>query len=264
MTRRQILGLAPLLLITSTAICRGAVSRAEVIDIAETYSRHEWVPTEQHAFHGRDQRGIRVDTPDIAFRPRNARRGWWMPGRVNRGIPYMWGGFSSIVEFDEGLRGGKFAGDIHTRKKRRELEQVVSGQAVGIDCSGLVSRCWKLPRSYSTRELPRLCQALPSARDLRAGDILNTKSAHVFLFKEWVDARKRRLRVYEAGSPPTWKVLLGAIPLDVLERKGYKAYRYKEITDSLPAAASFRGRPDARPNAHRNASLSPALPVPRG
>jgi hypothetical protein len=249
-----------MLLITSTAICREAVSRAEVIQIAETYWRHEWLPTEQHAFHGRDQRGVRVDTPDVAFKPPNAQRGWWVPGRVNRGIPYMWGGFSSIVEFDEGLRGGKFAGDIYTQQKRRELERAVSGEAVGIDCSGLVSRCWKLPRSFSTRELPRLCKALPSARDLRAGDILNTKNAHVLLFKEWVDGRKRRLRVYEAGSPPTWKVLLGTIRLDVLERKGYKAYRYQEIVESLPEAPSLRGRPDARPNARRIASLSPALP----
>jgi len=35
--------------------------------------------------------------------------------------------------------GRKFAGDIYTQRKRRELEGAVSGEAVGIDCSGLVS-----------------------------------------------------------------------------------------------------------------------------
>ena len=59
-------------------------------------------------------------------------------------MPYQWGGFSSTEEFLQGLKAGKAAGDVYTAEKRRLLEAAVSKQAVGIDCSGLISRCWRL------------------------------------------------------------------------------------------------------------------------
>ena len=199
--------------------------------MAEHYVNFRWKPTVANAFHGLDPEGIRVNTPDAAFENAGSRPGWWEPGRTNVGVPYMWGGFSSLREFRDGIKKGYYAGDVYTQEKRRLLENAVSRHAVGIDCSGLISRCWGLERSYSTRELPGLCVPLASYEDLQPGDILNSHNNHVLLFKEFADKDHKRLIAYEAGSPPTWKVLRDSISIPLLKSYGYKALRYKMIKE---------------------------------
>jgi hypothetical protein len=105
----------------------------------------------------------------------------------------------------------------------------VSQDAVGIDCSGYISRCWKLPRSYSTRELPGLCIPLKSWDELKPGDILNTHNAHVLLFEDWYDAGRTAVIVYETGCPPTWKVTRHGLKRKPLEDWGYQAFRYRNM-----------------------------------
>jgi len=206
-------------------LVRDYVHRGETIATARAYLDHEWLPERSHIFHGNDSSGIRVDTPDIGI----GERGWWRVGRVNRGMPYKWGGFDTPGSFDAGLAEGKFAGDIYSAEKRRQLDGAVSRQAVGIDCSGFISRCWKLPRSYSTRELPSISIELGSYEQLQAGDILNVHNKHVLLFEKFTDASKTQMVVYEAGSPPSWKVLRNQTPVAFLKGLGYKPYRYKNI-----------------------------------
>lgn len=203
-----------------------SVTRAETLKIARRYLLHEWTGNDRNAFHGRDADGVRVDTADIAFSPKGGRPGWWRTDRKNVGMPYSWGGFDTPESFDAGLRAGKLAGDIYTLEKRRRLDAAVSKHTVGIDCSGLISRCWKLPRSYSTRELAALCEPLADFSQMKPGDIFNLHNAHVLLFAGWEDAGKTRLSAYEAGSPPTWKVLLNTMSLKFLTDKGYTAWRY--------------------------------------
>jgi len=207
------------------------VRRKEAIALAEEYARFRWKPSLANAFHGLDRDGIRVDTPDCAFSNPGSRPGWWIPGRTNVGVPYMWGGFSSLSEFQEGIVNGWYAGDVYTREKRLRLESAVSRHAVGIDCSGLISRCWGLERSYSTRELPALCLPLASYEALKPGDILNSDNNHVLLFCAFADKDHKRIIAYEAGSPPTWKVLKDSISVPMLKSFGYKPWRYKNIVD---------------------------------
>ncbi len=208
-----------------------SVKRGEALRIARSYLLHEWTADDRNALHGHDADGVRVDTPDAAFSPKGVRPGWWRADQKNVGMPYMWGGFDTPESFDAGLRAGKFAGDIYTLEKRRLLDRAVSKHAVGIDCSGLISHCWKLPRSYSTRELTALCEPLPDFARMKPGDILNRHNAHVLLFAGWEDAKKTRLSAYEAGSPPTWKVLLNSMRLTFLTDKGYTAWRYRGMKE---------------------------------
>jgi hypothetical protein len=210
---------------------RAQVTRAEALETAHAYLTFNWTPSERNVCHGNDPDGIRVDTPDIGFRPAETRPGWWVPNRRNIGVPYMWGGFSSLDEFAEGVRAGKFAGDIYTTQKRVLLEKAVSKHVIGIDCSGLISRCWRLDRCYSTREFPSLCLRLSSYHELKPGDILNSFNNHALLFYRFKDAREERLLAYEAGSPPTWKVLLNDIPVAMLKDQGFVPYRYARIRD---------------------------------
>jgi hypothetical protein len=202
------------------------VTRAEALAMAEQYRSHQWMPQAANVLHGDDKEGIRVDTPDISYE--EGIPGWWRAGVMATGVPYQWGGFSSLEEFDAGVKAGLAAGDVYTSAKRKMLDDAVSKHAVGVDCSGFISRCWKLPRSYSTRELPFLCQKIEWA-DLEPGDIVNTHNAHVLLFAGWVDGRKAKLTAYETGSPPTWKVLKHDLGVEWLKSMGYQPYRYYGI-----------------------------------
>ncbi|HET6406341.1 MAG TPA: hypothetical protein VFG14_00555 [Chthoniobacteraceae bacterium] len=207
------------------------VNRAEAIAMAERYCSHAWTATEKNIYHGNDPNGIRVDSPNAGYKPQEGRGGWWEAGKKNVGIPYMWGGFDTPETFDAGLKEGKSAGDIYTLAKRKLLDDGVSTHAVGIDCSGFISRCWKLPRSFSTRELPGLCEPVPDLASLKPGDIFNTHNAHVVLFAGWTNPERTELLFYEAGSNPEWRVALQKAQLSFLLDKGYTAWRYRGMKD---------------------------------
>lgn len=230
------LRLVPLLIalfVVSCAAPQGGsgVTRAECMAIAETYRTHRWQPTTANILHGPDADGIQVDTPDIGYRKKGTFPGWWVPGQVNEGIPYQWGGFATPQEFDRDIASGKAAGDIYTEEKRRLLDAAVSRHATGIDCSGFISRCWRLPRSYSTRQLEGLCKMVSSWQDLRPGDILNIWNKHALLFAGWADENHERIIAYEIGAPPHWLVVRHSINLIWLAEQGYSALRYEGMRE---------------------------------
>lgn len=204
------------------------VSRKEALAIAETYRTALWRPTQVNVRHGRDSLGIQVDTPDSGEAWRG---GWWQPDQINVGIPYQWGGFDTPTSFQTKLHQGFAAGDLYTAEKRAGLETAVSREACGIDCSGFISRCWKLDRAYSTRELPSLCEPLPDYDHLQPGDILNVSNGHVVLFIRWADARRTQLSVYEAGRHPVWKVCRRQIRREHLEKQGALPWRYRGMKE---------------------------------
>jgi len=205
------------------------LTRAQALAIADRYVRHTWIATEANAFHGVDEKGVRVDTPDTAFRTGDARVGWWKPGGQNIGVPYMWGGFDTPESFDAAVRAGKWAGDISTSEKRRLLDDAVSVRCAGIDCSGFVSRCWRLPRSYSTRELQALCTQVTDLSHLKPGDIFNKFNSHARLFSGWADVQRTDALVYEAGDK--WRVVQNPRKIAAMQAEGYTAWRYRGMLD---------------------------------
>ena len=208
-----------------------AVTRKEAIATAERYLTFVWTPTEKNILHGKDSNGIGVDTPDTSWQPKTGNPGWWQPGVKAIGVPYKWGGFDTIESFDAGVRAGRPAGDTYTAEKRHLLDAATSKVAVGIDCSGFISRCWNLPRACSTRTITRFCDPVPDMADVRPGDIFNTKNAHVLLFAGWAKPDRSRLLAYETGAPPLMKVLLHEMGTEWLLAQGYTAWRYRGMRD---------------------------------
>lgn len=207
------------------------VSPAECLAMAERYVTHRWTATAQHIQHGDDPEGVRVDTPDADFHPLGRTAGWWKtgtgPGQVNVGIPYCWGGSDTPEAFDQKLREGKWAGDVYTAQKRKGLESAVSRHTAGVDCSGFISRCWKLDWHCSTRTIPKICDRLTGYDDLQPGDALNTHNGHVLLFAAFTKADRSELLVYETGSPLGWLVTKHTTPVPFLKGLGYEPYRYR-------------------------------------
>jgi len=85
------------------------------------------------------------------------------------GIPYKWGGFDNISEFETNLEDGKTAGDINS-------SSVVSS-VTGIDCSGFISRAYDISYKLSTHIMHTQFSPCPYAD---YGDIFNS-SNHVLM-----------------------------------------------------------------------------------
>lgn len=201
---------------------------AESMAIAQQLSSHPWRPFSHNILHGKDKAGVLVNTPDISLDPQLARKGWWIPGDVNAGVPYKWGGFDDPAAFDIAIANGLAAGDVSSPAKRRADNAAVSKQAAGVDCSGFVSRCLKLPTVHDTTQLPAVCTPLSSPQQLRPGDLLNIPHRHVILSAGWSNPERTWLYYYETGGGPDyWKPGLKQAPLDALLALGYQPLRYR-------------------------------------
>lgn len=212
------------------------VTPSEALAIAHELATHDWRPFSKNILHGKDRAGVLVHTPDAGFQEEHERPGWWLPGEVSKGIPYKWGGFDGPASFDASIANGLAAGDVSSPAKRRADNAAVSAQAAGVDCSGFVSRCLKLPTVHDTTQLPAVCFVLPSAGNLRPGDLLNIPRRHVILCAGWASADRTWIYFYETGGPPDyWKPGLKQAPLEALLALGYQPLRYRGMaTEDRP------------------------------
>ena len=195
-------------------------ARQAALAIGDQYVQHSWTGGPDNAFHGLDATNNQIDTPDDLNMPEH---GWSVSGDENLGVPYKWGGFSSLQQFDQGIADGKLAGHIPTRGK-----SAATLKAVGVDCSGFVSRCWQLRGKRSTRSLPKICIELESYDQLQPGDALNVVNRHVMLFVEFENNDKSRLKVVEATAGKG-KVHYSSYARDVLIKNGYRPLRYQNF-----------------------------------
>ncbi len=203
----------------------GSPTRAEVLEIAASFADYHWEPAAKNVRHGRDDAGIDVQTPDRS----TGNPDLWQPGEPSAGVPYKWGGFDTLASFARGIRAGKAAGDLYNAEKRRKGGAAVSGEAVGVDCSGFISRCWKLDEKKDTGSLAVLCAKLNSCAELRPGDVLNQAGGHVVLFVRWVDATQTRAVFYEAE--PFSRVRASERQVPEMLALGYVPLRYRKIRD---------------------------------
>ena len=237
--------LAPVLLAQTPAADE---ERAAILEVARAYAEHVWKAGPENVLHGEASDGVHVDTPDAEHRD----DGWHADGRPNVGVPYKWGGFDSLADFDAAVAAGRPAGELTDG-----VDLAASRESVGVDCSGFVARCWGLPGKQSTRSLGQLSYSLESFDDLLPGDLINKFDAHAMLFVGFVDETRERVEVIEATLP---KVKRSEYPVAGLARSGFAPYRYKPldarwVVVPSPGAATLEltpgGRfiPDAEPDA---------------
>jgi hypothetical protein len=80
---------------------------------------------------------------------------------------------------------------------------------------------------YDSSQLPAICDVLPSALDLRPGDLLNIPRSHVMLIAGWARPDRSWVYFYETGGIPEWKPALKEAPLAALLDLGYQPLRYR-------------------------------------
>ncbi len=250
----------PELLVSGDAEAPSQVTPGEAMAIAQRLSTHPWRPFSSNILHGRDASGVVVHTPDIGHEPTEPRKGWWISGEVNGGIPYKWGGFDDPASFDAAVASGAAAGDVSSPAKRRADNAAVSRHAAGLDCSGFVSRCLKLPAVHDTAKLPGVCRELPSAAELRPGDLLNIPRRHVLLCAGWSNPEKTWIYYYETGGGPQyWKPGLKRAPLAALTDLGYKPLRYRGMAH--PPLKPGEGAKEVLTRSARAAAISVPNPT---
>lgn len=217
------------LAVTQGAAFSQQISRGEVLRIAESYVNHRWTAGAGNIRHGKDASGVEIHTPDRAGGRTQPIEAGWTAETENIGVPYKWGGFDSLARFDAGIKNNKAGGDVYTAEKRRLGGAAVSSAAVGIDCSGFISRCWNLSNKHSTSMLFGICDKLGSPGELLPGDIMNTAEGHVLLFVKWMDTDKTRALFYEAA--PFSKTMASEHDVSAMASSGYQPLRYRRIRD---------------------------------
>lgn len=134
---------------------------------------------------------------------------------------YEWGNASTLAEFEAGLAAGKLAGNVPEDKSRYS-----SKHSVGVDCSGLLTICWGLPKKIATRDIPKYAEKLDSLEEIRQGDVFAKVGSHVMFFLEFLDEEKERVKIVDS-TRSTGKVSVREVKVSELFAKGYEIYRKK-------------------------------------
>jgi hypothetical protein len=176
-------------------------SRAEFIKTMDAYRDHIWTMADENRRSPCDGEIV----PGIAMSCEHPTRFVWPPREARlpypnpmKGLPYDWGGADSINEFDRKLARGFAAGNIGDTFWAAGATRVTAG----VDCSGFVSRVWKLGQHVATADLNRVTAPVPDVNDLREGDAFLHAGTHVMLYREQVslDGGSLSIRVTEASS----------------------------------------------------------------
>jgi len=158
----RLLAAALALILASPA---AALTRDEAIDTAMEYCFHNWYCSSDN---------LSVDASCSASWVSDYSVGWWT------GLPYDWGGYMTLSEFDSQIASGYGAGSHSWHG--------ILWCTSGLDCSGFVSQCWH-EGHYTTSTLHSVSYEVDQS-DILRGDAMNNPSSHVVLYAHETDAGK--------------------------------------------------------------------------
>ncbi|MBW1808141.1 MAG: hypothetical protein JRJ87_08075 [Deltaproteobacteria bacterium] len=148
-------GLIILALVLMTPLAT-AIDRAEVIDRAKAFCYHPW-PCAQANLEA-----ACLSNYDSLYTVGD-----------HMGLPYDWGGYVSLHQFDLDLQAGQGAGS--------PPQGEVAACTTGLDCSGYVSQCWDTDYKYGTWTIEEISTPI-NVSDLLPGDALNYPGYHIELY----------------------------------------------------------------------------------
>lgn len=186
-------------MILLTAAAALAIPREDVLDNAAGFATHIWSMTSanESASCSSD-----YDSDYTA--------GTWV------GLPYDWGGWVTLDEFD-GYIDEDYGAGSHSWHG-------VLWCTVGVDCSGFVSQAWETDQKYGTATFYAVTEEIPTSA-LERGDALNKAGSHIVLF------------TYEtaAGLPVHYESIGVGVSVDSDDGwstfSDYEPIRYLDIAD---------------------------------
>jgi hypothetical protein len=198
------------------------ITRAQVLENIKKYMDARWTLSQ-----------LNYEAPGVPSEcrpPEN--RTWLRPhtlegsvGKPITALPYKWGGYISVERFMSRIAGPQLAGSVCTCTDPARNYCVVD-QAVGIDCSGFLSRVWNVDR-HTTASLDSISTPV-TWRELKPGDAVNKPRSHVRVFLERMNGADIGFRIAESS------VSCGGVCERVLsarELDGYRPIRYRQIRD---------------------------------
>ncbi len=172
-------------------------SRDEMMAAAAAFAEHVWTCGEENT---------RVP-PECSI-------SWscdWQAGQQVTGLPYDWGGYKTIAQFDADIAAGLGAGSHSWHG--------ILNCTTGLDCSGYVSRVWQCGR-YTTSTFHRVSHPI-EGEDMLPGDAYNEAGSHIVLWVGESDSGAPVFYEATAGSVnrvhlnerATWSVLEGFVAI---------------------------------------------------
>ncbi len=182
-----------------------AIGSAAILSHAADYAQHTWVMSVKN------QKGSCTSSYKSDYTP-----------GAQKGVPYDWGGFDTVAEFDQKIADGYGAGS-------HSWHGILSC-TTGVDCSGFVSRCWELSEKYSTSTIGEVSHSI-AKKDLVSGDAFNKKGSHIVL---WVGTAGDGGPIFYEASGSASKVRLNS-SASWSYLNGYSPIRYNGFTvESAP------------------------------
>jgi MYXO-CTERM domain-containing protein len=179
-----------------------AITREEVLDNAALYASHVWTSTSHNQY---------AECTDDAY------ESGYPPGSYV-GLPYDWGGYVTIDEFDQQIDDGYGAGG-------HSWNGILSC-TTGVDCSGFVSKTWDTTH-YTTSSFADGATHEITYAALERGDAVNDAGSHVVLWTYETDAGWPVF--YEASGGASRAHLNSTSGWSYLD--GYQPIRFDSITN---------------------------------
>lgn len=201
----------------------GKITREQIIENAEEYRNLEWQMYSRN-YLKQCTKPVYIKTP---FKSDST--------ITIAGMPYCWGGGSTIDKFTQAIADSGKAGNICTTLEDGKTRNTYQGNTYGVDCSGFVTRVWELNEEHrGTTQLQSYCEVIedsPKKNDrfdkLKMGDIIIKPKAHVYLF--YKINTKGEIEVFHSTTGDNNKIVFDTIPLGKLN--GYVTWRYKYVDD---------------------------------
>lgn len=189
-----------------------AIPREDVLDNAARYAAHAWESSRDNQYAECTDGDYTSDYPSGSY----------------VGLPYDWGGYVTLDEFDDQIADGYGAGS-------HSWHGILSC-TTGVDCSGFVSMVWETGH-YSTSSFGGGPTTEIGWSQVERGDAVNDPGNHVVLFTHETDAG---WPVFYEASGSAEKVRLNATGgwsyVD-----GYQPIRFDDIEDG--PSSGTRGAP---------------------
>ncbi len=135
-----------------------AISRADIVAGAPAFEDHAWTC-------GPDN--LTAECADSSWDPAVTTVG------PQVGLPYCWGGWVTIDEFDQQIAAGYGAGSLPVG--------LFLDCTTGVDCSGYVSQLWQHPHKLGTATIPEVSFEVATT-EMQPGDVFNDANHHVIMF----------------------------------------------------------------------------------